>query len=59
MSAVNLCYLCAHGNKKRALHLLALELQVVVNCLWVLGIELQSSAKAASAFNSLATFIAL
>lgn len=58
MSAVNLCYLCAHGNK-RALHLLALELQVVVNCLWVLGIEFQSSAKAASAFNSLATFIAL
>lgn len=43
---------CAHlcGDQKMALYVLELELQVVMSCLtWVLGTDLRSTVRAASA----------
>ena len=44
-------HVCARGVQKRELGLLERELQAVVNCLWVLGIEPWSSGRATSALN--------
>ena len=51
-------YVCAlisvpntYGGQKRSSHLLELELQMIVNCQWVLGIELWFSTRAMSAFS--------
>jgi hypothetical protein len=46
-------------NQEKVLDLLELELKGVVSCLmWVLGFELKSSGRAASALNHQATFTA-